>query len=183
MESPTIFDCLSETFQLPDGSYVNCEILDTSGQEAYNSMNKIYYKRADCCVLVYDITDLNSFELCKDFYKKEILDTCKKGIKVILVGNKTDLENERKVSKEEAREFAKENDYYFKETSCENNLNVADAFETIIIMTNNDMMKNKKQNLEEKINLSKFKIEESWEVMEVDDELLRMKKRRKKDCC
>ena len=62
-------------------------------------------------------------------------------------------------------------------------MNVADAFETIIIMTNNDMMKNKKQNLEEKINLSKFKIEESWEVMEVDDELLRMKKRRKKDCC
>ena len=62
-------------------------------------------------------------------------------------------------------------------------MNVADAFETIIIMTNNDMMKNKKQNLKEKINLSKFKIEESWEVMEVDDELLKMKKRRKKDCC
>ena len=62
-------------------------------------------------------------------------------------------------------------------------MNVADAFETIIIMTNNDMKKNKKQNLKEKINLSKFKIEESWEVMEVDDELLKMKKRRKKDCC
>ena len=62
-------------------------------------------------------------------------------------------------------------------------MNVADAFETIIIMTNNDMMKNKKQNLEEKINLSKFKIEESWEVMEIDDELLKIKKRRKKDCC
>ena len=45
------------------------------------------------------------------------------------------------------------------------------------------MMKIGKQNLEEKSNLSKFKIEESWEVMEVDDELLKMKKRRKKDCC
>ena len=62
-------------------------------------------------------------------------------------------------------------------------MNVADAFETIIIMTNNDMMKIGKQNLEEKSNLSKFKIEESWEVMEIDDELLKMKKRRKKDCC
>ena len=62
-------------------------------------------------------------------------------------------------------------------------MNVADAFETIIIMTNNDMMKIGKQNLEEKSNLSKFKIEESWEVMEVDDELLKIKKRRKKDCC
>ena len=45
-------------------------------------------------------------------------------------------------------------------------MNVADAFETIIIMTNNDMMKIGKQNLEEKINLSKFKIEESWLVGE-----------------
>ena len=146
-------------------------------------MNKIYYKRADCCVLVYDITDSDSFDLCKDFYKKEILDTCKKGIKVILVGNKTDLENERKVSKKEAAKFAKKNDYYFKETSCENNLNVADAFETIIIMTNNDMMKIGKQNLEEKIDLDKFKVEQNNMEKGVDIEALKTKQKKKRDCC
>ena len=155
---------------MPDGSYVNCEIIDTSGQEKYNSINKTYYKRADCCVLVYDITDLESFELCKNYYKKEILNNCKKDLKAILVGNKSDLEKERKVSQEEGAKFAEDNGYYFKETSCQHNFNVADAFETIIIMTNNDMIKYGKQNLEEKIDINTLKIDENnSDIQEVDN--------------
>ena len=118
----TIFDYYSETFQLPDGSFVNCEILDTGGKEKYNSINRIYYKRADCCILVYDITDINSFEECRDYYKNEILKNCKQNTKVILLGNKTDLEEKRKISIEEGAKLAEENDYYFKETSCENKI-------------------------------------------------------------
>ena len=111
-------------------------------------------------MLVYDITDSESFEKCKNYYKKQISNICKKDIKVILVGNKADLKKNRKVLSEEGAKFAKENNYYFKETSCENNFNVADAFETIIIMTNNDMIKVGKLNLNEKIKLGDFKIEE-----------------------
>ena len=130
----------------------------------------MHYERADCCILVYDITNLKSFEVCKNFYKREISKTCKKGIKVILVGNKVDLENTRKVSKDKGAKFANENDYYFKETSCDNNLNVADAFETIIIMTNNDMIKSGKQNLEEKIDINTLKIDENNnDIQEVDN--------------
>ena len=73
MGTETIFGYYSETFQLPDGSYVNCEIIDTGRQEKYNALNKIYYQRADCCVLVYDITNSKSFEECKDYYKDEKL--------------------------------------------------------------------------------------------------------------
>ena len=47
MDTETIFDHFSETYQLQDGSYVNCEILDTGGQEKYNAVNRTYYKRAD----------------------------------------------------------------------------------------------------------------------------------------
>ena len=130
----------------------------------------MHYERADCCILVYDITKLESFEVCKNFYQKEISKTCKKGIKVILIGNKVDLENERKVSKDKGAKFANENDYYFKETSCDNNLNVADAFETIIIMTNNDMIKSGKQNLEEKIDINTLKIDgNNDDIQEVDN--------------
>ena len=125
-----------------DGSYVNCEIIDTGGQEKYNALNVTYYKRADCCVLVYDVTSEESFEECENFYKKQIEQNCKKSIKVILVGNKTDLENQRKIKTEEGAKFAKDNHYYFRETSCETNTNVSDAFETIIVMTHNDMIKN-----------------------------------------
>ena len=140
----------------------------------------MHYERADCCILVYDITNLKSFEVCKNFYKREISKTCKKGIKVILVGNKVDLENERKVSKEIGAKFAKENDYYFKETSCDNNLNVADAFETIIIMTNNDMIKIGKQNFETKIALEPFKFEENSTIKL---EQSKTNKNKKKHCC
>ena len=109
MGTETIFDYYSETFQLPDGSYVNCEILDTGGQEKYNALNKIYYQRADCCVLVYDITNTKSFEECRDYYKNEIISNCKNNVKVILVGNKSDLEKQRQITKEEGIEFAQEN--------------------------------------------------------------------------
>ena len=128
-----------------DGSYVNCEIIDTGGQEKFNALNKTYYKRADCCVLVYDITDVDSFEKCKYFYKKEIAENCLENVKVILVGNKTDLENQRKVKTEEGEKFAEENNYYFIETSCETNSNVSDAFE-MIILSNSESKINKKLN-------------------------------------
>ena len=128
-----------------DGSYVNCEIIDTGGQEKFNALNKTYYKRADCCVLVYDITNVDSFEECENFYKKEIAENCKENIKVILVGNKTDLEKNRKVKTEEGEKFAEENNYYFIETSCETNSNVSDAFE-MIILSNSESKINKKLN-------------------------------------
>ena len=83
----------------------------------------MHYERADCCILVYDITNLKSFEVCKNFYKREISKTCKKGIKVILIGNKVDLENERKVSKEIGAKFAKENDCLFFIVYSPNNIN------------------------------------------------------------
>ncbi len=157
MQSRTKFDYYNETFQIPDGSHVNVEILDTGGQEIYNALNRQYYRRADCCVLVYDITNEDSFKECKNYYYQEITNNCKKDIKVILVGNKTDLEKYRKISTEEGAEFAEENKYYFKETSCENKCNVADAFETLIIMTNNDIIKKEKENKENNYEIKKRK--------------------------
>ena len=75
-----------------------------------------------------------------------------------MVGNKTDLENKRKVSKEQGAKLAEENKYCFAETSCETCSNVASAFETIIIMTVNDMNKDEEQKINVKRNNEKFKI-------------------------
>ena len=113
METVTIFDYYSETYQLPDGSYVNCEIMDTGGQETFDSQNKIYFKRADCCLLVYDITNPSSFEAIKNHYVKEIKDNCKKNIKVILLGNKSDLKDQRKIFHEDGANLAEKNQYIF----------------------------------------------------------------------
>ena len=129
--------------------------MDTAGQETFNSQNRIYYRIADCCLLVYDITNLKSFKEISDYYIKEIKDNCKKGIKVILIGNKTDLEN-RVVSKEEGANLAAKNGFYFNETSAEVNYNVADSFETLILMTNTEMIKTNTLNIDSAKN--KFKI-------------------------
>ena len=120
------------TFQLSDGSLVNVNIVDTAGQENFRSLSSQYYKRADGILLVYDITNEKSFENIKGYYFEQIKEKCKKNIKIIVLGNKTDLEEDRKVNPKEGANFAAKNGYMFLETSCLKNRNVADSFETLI---------------------------------------------------
>ena len=114
--------------------------MDTSGQERFRSINENYYRKADCCLLVYDITDVKSFEECK-YYCEQIKERCKKNIKVILLGNKTDLENERQIDSQAGIDLALKNKYIFMETSCLKNERVADAFEALIEMTHREAKK------------------------------------------
>ena len=136
------------SYRLTDGSLVNVNILDTGGQEQYKSLNEQYYHKADCCLLVYDVTNRKSFEECKDYYNKNLIEKCKKNVKVILLGNKTDLKDKRVVLPEEGNGLALENDYMFMETSCLNNTNVSNAFETLIELTNIEAKKNKQNNIQ-----------------------------------
>ena len=121
-----------ETYQLSDGSLVNVKILDTVRQEKFKSISERYYKEADGCLLVYDISKRSTFDEIKEYYKEKIKEKCKEDIKIILLGNKTDLEEKREVPSEEGAIFAAENGYMFMETSCLQNKYVADCFETLI---------------------------------------------------
>ena len=132
----TVLDFIPKTFQLSDGSVVNCLIYDTAGQERYNSINESYYQKADAILLVYDISKRKSFDQIKNYYCPKIEENCKKNIPIILLGNKTDKENERVVTIEEGAALAVEHKFKFKETSCVKNENVADAFEALIEMWN-----------------------------------------------
>ena len=117
--------------------------MDTAGQERYKSINTSYYRKADCCLLVYDISDKYSFDQLKDYFIETIKEKCKKNIQIILLGNKTDLEDKRQVSSEDGANLALVNNYIFLETSCLKNKNVADAFETLIEITNREAKKAK----------------------------------------
>ena len=130
------------SFKLSDGSLVNVHTYDTAGQECYKALTENYYKKADCCLLVYDITNSESFKECKNYYNECIKEKCKKNIQVMLLGNKTDREDERQGSSKEGADFAVENEYIFMETSCYKNTNVANAFETLIEITNKKKKKN-----------------------------------------
>ena len=138
------------TFQLSDGSLVNVNIIDTAGQEKHRALSSQYYRKADGCLLVYDITQRESFEEIKGYFYEQIKEKCKENIKIIVLGNKTDLEEKRKVSCEEGSNFAAEKGFMFLETSCLKNSYVADSFETLIELTYRDAVERNQTNLSEK---------------------------------
>ena len=123
---------------------------DTGGQERFNAINESYYRRADAILLIYDITQRNSFDTIKEYYCPKIKDLCKENIPIILLGNKADLEDKREVTIDEGAGLALERNLKFKETSCLKNENVADAFEALIELWNFENHKKKKKENKEK---------------------------------
>ena len=126
---------------------MNVLIADTAGQEKLKALSNQYYQKADGVLLVYDITNQASFDEIKNYYSKQIKDRCKFGVKVLLLGNKTDLEDERKISPEMGANYAAENDFMFIETSCLKNENVAGGFETLIELTYRDVVQKEKEEM------------------------------------
>ncbi len=133
IKSPTIpYPTYYITFKLSDDSIVHSMIRDSSGEEKFKALNISYSRETNCYILMYDITNRNEFDNIKDYYIELIKEYWKNSEKVILVGNKTDLENERKISYEEGANLAYLNNYLFIETSCAKNENVFETFEKVI---------------------------------------------------
>ena len=131
---------------LSDNSLLYIQLSDTAGKEKFHSIIESYYKKQDCILLVYDISDRHSFDECKTYFCNKIKEKCKDNIMVILVGNKIDLEEKRKVSFEEGSNLAFLNNWLFIETSCRNNINVFDCFTKIIEISlekNQEILKDK----------------------------------------
>ena len=140
------YEQTNSIFILPDESILNIQMFDCAGQERYRAINLSLLKKADSIVLVYDITKRRSFELCKNEFIPKIKENCKNNIKGILIGNKTDLERDRKISFQEGKKLALSNNYFFFETSCLVNKNVFQAFNIIIKCTDKDMDDNARNN-------------------------------------
>ena len=115
--------------------------MDTGGQERFNCIIKNYYRLADCCLLVYDITQKKTFDKIENYYINQLNENTDSIKKVILLGNKTDLKDKRQISTEEGLKLAEKKGYIFMESSCVDNYNVSSAFETLIEMTNTELKK------------------------------------------
>ena len=93
---------------------------DTCGQEKFNSLVNIFYKRANLILLVYSIDDKSSFNSI-NFWLKEIHQKATEDVRLMLIGNKNDLKESREVSFEEGKNYADNNGFdYFCETSAKN---------------------------------------------------------------
>ena len=104
------------------------QIWDTAGQENYRSITRAYYKNSVCAILVYDITNRDSFEHISNWIE-DCLSQSPKTVFMVLVGNKSDLNEQRKVSFEEGQQMAKNNNMMFFETSAKSGANVDKIFE------------------------------------------------------
>jgi len=120
---------LTQTVALSDGSMVKFEIWDTAGQERFNSLAPMYYRGAQAALVVYDITNENSFSRAKTWVRE--LEGQGGKMVIALVGNKSDLESSRRVSAEEGQGYAEEKGLLFMETSAKTAQNVAEIFESI----------------------------------------------------
>ena len=110
-----------------DGKSVKLQIWDTAGQERFRNIISSYYRGAQGIMLVYDITDLESFQNLNSWLI-EIEKNASKNVYKILVGNKCDMESERKVTVEQGKDFATQYGMKFFETSAKESTNVSDAF-------------------------------------------------------
>ena len=122
---------LGSKFLKVKGIGAKVQIWDTAGQERYRSITSSYYKGSHGCFIVYDITSETSFDNVEKWYEQAQKEASK-DISVILVGNKCDLENERKVPKEKGEEKAKSFKCPFFETSALSKVNIDDIFNEMV---------------------------------------------------
>eukprot|EP00826_Nyctotherus_ovalis_P037069 TRINITY_DN3355_c0_g1_i1.p2 TRINITY_DN3355_c0_g1~~TRINITY_DN3355_c0_g1_i1.p2 ORF type:complete len:191 (-),score=49.28 TRINITY_DN3355_c0_g1_i1:186-758(-) len=112
------------------GKDIRLQIWDTAGSETFKSITRTYYKGVAGALLVFDMTRPETFKNVKTWLQ-EVHENSNSGISLMLVGNKSDMVEERKVSYEDAMSFAQENDLLYIETSAKAGSNVPQAFETL----------------------------------------------------
>jgi small GTP-binding protein len=117
---------LTQSVALTDAT-VKFEIWDTAGQERYHSLAPMYYRGAAAAIVVYDITNRDTFNRAKNWVK-ELQRQGNPHIVIALAGNKADLASKRKVEPEEAEAYANENGIFFMETSAKSATNVNEVF-------------------------------------------------------
>ena len=127
---PTIgVDFKIKTFEI-DSKKIKMQMWDTAGQERFKNIIASYYRGAHGILLLYDVTDKDSFKNLSNWLI-EIEKNASKNVLRLLIGNKCDLEEKRVISFNQGKEFADTYGLKFIETSAKKNLNVNEAFETL----------------------------------------------------
>eukprot|EP01128_Nolandella_sp_AFSM9_P000580 TRINITY_DN10730_c0_g1_i1.p1 TRINITY_DN10730_c0_g1~~TRINITY_DN10730_c0_g1_i1.p1 ORF type:complete len:1140 (-),score=217.46 TRINITY_DN10730_c0_g1_i1:96-3515(-) len=121
----------TKTFQV-DRQIVKIQLWDTAGQEQYRSITRSYYRHARGALVVYDITNRESFQKVSSWLLDVKEAPGNEFTQVLLIGNKNDLEEKREVETEEGLDFAKRQGLFFMETSAMSGSNVHRAFQILL---------------------------------------------------
>lgn len=140
--SPTVGAAFFSCNLLIDDIVVKLQVWDTAGQERFKAMAPMFYRNANAALLVFDITSQISFENMKGWVQ-ELHRNVEDALVLCVIGNKIDLQSERKVSKTEARQYASSIGAIYHEASAKTDQGVAMIFDSIahglIRMTGQDV--------------------------------------------
>ena len=117
--------------QLENGKMVKIQVWDTAGQDRFRSITKNYYKGAHGIILIYDVTEQKSFDNVKNWMaqiKEEVSDR----VTIVLVGNKIDDEDNRKIATEQGESMAKEYGIMFFECSAKTGQHIDEIFNNLV---------------------------------------------------
>ena len=121
---------LQETIKI-NNEIFKIEIWDTAGQERYKSITSAYYKGARGAIVVYDITSEDSFKNI-DVWIEEVKSKATSNLQIMLIGNKSDLFKDRKISKEQGIDKARSLNLFLFEASALDKTNVNEAFKRLL---------------------------------------------------
>ena len=119
-----------KTVKLDSGKTIKVQLWDTAGQDKYRTIAKNYYKGSHGILLLYDITKMTSFENIREWIRDIKEEVSEKAI-IFLIGNKIDLTDNRKISKEKGEELAEEYKIPFFEASAKSGENVDEVFKAL----------------------------------------------------
>jgi len=128
---PTIEDSYRKQCVIDD-RVAHLDILDTAGQEEFSAMREQYMRTGEGFLLVFSVTDKSSFDEVPRFHTQILRVKDKDEFPMILVGNKSDLENERTVSTAEAQELGRKLKIPYLESSAKQRINVDAAFHDLV---------------------------------------------------
>ena len=111
--------------------FLQLDIWDTAGQEKFRSISKFFYRDAAIILFVYDITNKDSFDALENYWRNEIKVHGDKNVILAIVGNKSDLYENEKVTEEEAKEYAYKINLNCFFTSARNNVGISNMFEEL----------------------------------------------------
>eukprot|EP01016_Furgasonia_blochmanni_P033115 TRINITY_DN3437_c0_g1_i2.p1 TRINITY_DN3437_c0_g1~~TRINITY_DN3437_c0_g1_i2.p1 ORF type:complete len:170 (-),score=32.85 TRINITY_DN3437_c0_g1_i2:123-632(-) len=114
-----------------DGKNIKCQIWDTAGQERFRTITHTYYKGAHGVIFVYDVTDMQSFQSL-DNWMSEVMVRADEGVRKMLVGNKCDIKDMRKVPYDYAQDWASKMGMTYQEASAKTCENVDALFRIMI---------------------------------------------------
>ena len=122
-----------------DDKYIKLQLWDTGGQERFKTITRSYYRGSHGIIMIFDITSRNSFDNIKNWLEE--INKYSENISTILVGNKIDLDDKRKITYKEANEFAQMYNIKYIEVSAKNNININNIFEFLSKDLMNEMEK------------------------------------------